>query len=463
MSDLKSRNVLISSVSSRASEDSNIDFSLSSSKGSSRKTETDYFEINSDNESDLDETTTTTTTTTAKAAADTATTTTFRTVEPARDDYEFNVPTYVPPSYGPSSGRFRLRLLFLKNLFEDWFHANTGLLLVAFSQMFNSSMNLFTKLLVTSADPPFHALQIVFTRMSITAAVCLIYMWYTAVPDFFLGPKGIRKLLWLRGFVGFFGLFGIYYSLTYLSLSDATVITFLAPTVAGFACSVFLHEPFGRIELLAGLISLTGVILIAQPTPTLSGNKKASTGQRLGAVAVALLGVLGAAGAYTTIRLIGKRAHPLISVNYFAMICTVISTIALIAVPGISFVFPHTLGQWILLIMIGICGFCFQFMLTAGLQREKAGRAGNMVYLQMLFAFTFEKIFWKQSPGWTEIVGSGIILSSALYVAVSKRRTESSYDKVQSSPVGGDLEANQELVGSQEEIELSRYGVRNDA
>lgn len=231
----------------------------------------------------------------------------------------------------------------------------------------------------------------------------------------------------------------MYYSLTYLSLSDATVIGFLSPTVAGVACSIFLHEAFGRIEFIAGIISFLGVILIAQPgatpPPSPTGGHSVTAAQRWGAVGVALLGVFGAAGAFTVIRYIGKRAHPLISVNYFAVICSIISFVALVVSPDIGFVFPHTVWQWFLLFGIGICGFLYQFLLTAGLQREKAGRAGNMLYLQMLFAFVFEKLVWNDSPDWMEIAGIGIILGSAAWVAVSKRQSEAVYAKVGSGAI----------------------------
>lgn len=50
----------------------------------------------------------------------------------------------------------------------------------------------------------------------------------------------------------FFGLFGIYYSLQYLSLSDATVLTFLAPLCTAIAGALFLKENFRRTQALAG-------------------------------------------------------------------------------------------------------------------------------------------------------------------------------------------------------------------
>jgi len=243
----------------------------------------------------------------------------------------------------------------------------------------------------------------------------------------------------------------VYYSLEYLPLSDATVITFLAPIVACWACSILIHEPFTRAEQIAGLVSFLGVILIARPTsllpfpstppsasgtgdlipttnitspPDLQGLKNVTPAQRLSAVGVALIGVLGAACAYTTIRWIGQRAHPLISVNYFAAWSTIVSTAALLFIPGIGFRLPASAMQWIYLLFLGSCGFVMQFMLTGGLAYEKSSRATNMVYTQMLFALAFDKLVWGTTPGVLSIVGSSLILGSALFVAVRKNKAK---------------------------------------
>lgn len=83
--------------------------------------------------------------------------------------------------------------------------------------------------------------------------------------------------------ISFFGLFGIYFSLQFLSLSDATVLTFLSPLCTAAAGALFLSEKFTRKEALAGrtwttetqrlgllltpvlVLSLFGVVLIARP------------------------------------------------------------------------------------------------------------------------------------------------------------------------------------------------------
>ena len=130
--------------------------------------------------------------------------------------------------------------------------------------------------------------------------------------------------------------------MVYLPLAEATVITFLAPMLAGYICHVLIKDPFTRTEQLASLVALAGVILIARPLSlfgpaatttaavTAPGDHTNSTttatttpdptspaldagatpAQRLLAISVALLGVLGGAAALASIRVIGTRAHP---------------------------------------------------------------------------------------------------------------------------------------------------------
>lgn len=43
-----------------------------------------------------------------------------------------------------------------------------------------------------------------------------------------------------------------------------------------------------------------------------------------------------------------------------------------------------------------------------------------MVYTQMLFALTFDKLVWGTTPGVLSIIGSSLILGSAIYVALHR-------------------------------------------
>jgi len=74
-------------------------------------------------------------------------------------------------------------------------------LLVAVAQLFGALMNLAARLLELRSQ--MHPFQILFVRMAMTTIFSCLYMWWKKVPDFPLGPKGMRGVLVLRGVSGF--------------------------------------------------------------------------------------------------------------------------------------------------------------------------------------------------------------------------------------------------------------------
>ncbi|CAE6431732.1 unnamed protein product [Rhizoctonia solani] len=312
---------------------------------------------------------------------------------------------------------------------REFFASNKGLFIIAASQFFFSLMNLSVKFL-TAIGEPIPTLEIVCIRMFITFICCQAYMFAAGVPDPLLGPKGIRKWLVIRGVVGFFGLFGLYYSLHYMSLSDATVLTFLAPTVTAAFGFLFLHEAVSWKQAAAGLTSLVGVVLIAKPTFLFGGNGKTDTGsgvggptvtetQRMVAVGVAMLGVLGSSGAYISLRVIGKRAHPMHTMSYFSLWCVLVSSVSGFATHG-QWVMPHK-WTWVgMLAIVGLFGFLAQLLLTLGFQRETASRGSMVLYIQVIFSLVFERIAFGVAPSGLSLLGTCVIIASAIYVALNK-------------------------------------------
>ncbi|CAA7267826.1 unnamed protein product [Cyclocybe aegerita] len=324
---------------------------------------------------------------------------------------------------------------------------NTGLSLVVGSQAFFSMMNTAVKVL-HGVDPPITTLQLIWVRMVITYSCCMAYMYFAKIPDPFLGPKDVRLLLMCRGIGGFIGLFGIYFSLQYLSLSDAVVLTFLAPMATAIAGSIFLGENFTIGEACAGLISLGGVVLIARPTPVFGSHDSPQTSdpsavtpaQRMLAVGIALCGVLGSTLACvpllifrtqflffsdTTIRAVGRRAHPMHAMIYFAMTSVIVTTTSMI-ITKTEFIVP-TRVEWLsLLLMIGFFGFFGQILLTMGLQRETAGRGTMAIYTLVVFATIFERVIFHTVPTRLSVVGTLLIVSSAMYVALTKQKENAS-------------------------------------
>ncbi|KAK2462408.1 hypothetical protein APHAL10511_005714 [Amanita phalloides] len=316
---------------------------------------------------------------------------------------------------------------------------NAGLLLVVLAEALLSAASVTVKRM-NGLDPPMSTLQVVMVRMGMTYIFSLAYILWIKIDDPILGPKGVRLLLVFRGVSGFIALFGTYYPLQYLSLSDATVLTFLSPMCTAIAGALFLREKFRPSQALAGVVSLLGVVLIARPpslfgtltgtsdsiiTDVITSESKVTPTRRMIAVGVALIGVLGLTGAYISISAIGKRAHALHTMAYFSIICFVMSTIGMIFM-RIPVVIPSRLDWMALLLMFCIFGFVAQVFLTMGLQREAAGRASMGVYTKIVFATIFQRIFFHTTPPWLSIIGIYLILSSALYVAVTKQKKKQS-------------------------------------
>ncbi|KAH7389283.1 hypothetical protein DE146DRAFT_159003 [Phaeosphaeria sp. MPI-PUGE-AT-0046c] len=308
---------------------------------------------------------------------------------------------------------------------------NKGACLILLAELAGASMDAIARFL-QQGDTQFHPFQVIFARMGITFILSSVYMWWTQVPDLPLGAPSVRGWLILRAIFGFGGLYCLYYSVHYLPLAEATVFRFLVPIVTAWACSVFLGQSFTRKELIAGLVALIGVTIIAHP-PWLfgevhddlqpkkpSGIDQVTSAQRFIAIAVSILGVAGASGAYTMIRVIGNRAHALMSVNYFALLATIGSAVALLAVPGIGFRNPQSARNWILLIAMGILGFILQFLLTAGLQLDKSSKATSMLYVQIIFALAFDWGIWGVIPGAWSLFGGAIVICSTLWSALQK-------------------------------------------
>ncbi|KAI9039489.1 DMT family transporter [Aspergillus affinis] len=338
-----------------------------------------------------------------------------------------------------------------------------GMILVMMSQFFGSSMNTMTKLLENQGRngeglSPF---QILFARMSITVLASYLYMWYAKVPHPF-GTRSELGLLLLRAAGGFWGVYGLYYSVQYLPLSEATVLTFLAPILSCYACSLYMpNETFTRKQQLAALVSLVGVVLIARPfSHATSDRDSVDKMHRSLAIAMALVGVLGASCAYSAIRMIGQRCHPLVSVTYFSTFTTVVSFLAMLVIPSVPLELPGTVTEWTLLAGLGVCGFLLQFLLTAGLSyvppaprrsttkgnrrattsqygsndddgdendtdesrkpSSSGSRATSMLYTQMLFALFYDGVVWNNTLSAVSWLGSGLILTSAIYVAMAR-------------------------------------------
>jgi drug/metabolite transporter (DMT)-like permease len=82
-------------------------------------------------------------------------------------------------------------------------------------------------------------------------------------------------------------------------------------------------------------------------------------------------------------------------------------------------VWPNSISWVLLMIGVSLCGFCVQLFVTMGLQRETASRGIIGTYTQIIFAEISDRILFHSKLSVLALFGTGIILTSAVYVAVS--------------------------------------------
>ncbi|KAK0470644.1 integral membrane protein DUF6 [Armillaria novae-zelandiae] len=290
---------------------------------------------------------------------------------------------------------------------EEVYKRNTGFLLIAAAQLGFSASDVCVQEL-NRLDRPVPTLQLIVIRMG------------------FRNPLEDQKAPVQCSYsVEFAGLSGVYYSLKYLSLSEATVLTFLTPFTTTISSAIFLGETVTAGYLVAGSFCIFGVICISQPNflfGTLPPEGSVDPRLRLLSVFAGLVGVLGGTAAFTIIRALGSRVHALHLLASFSLQSVIAARIGMIVLRT-PVVIP-TQREWgaALFAIIGFFGFVAQALLTMGLQRETAARATTAVYTRIIFAVILEYIFFEFTPNSWSVTGIAIIVTAAIYVTLSKHK-----------------------------------------
>jgi drug/metabolite transporter (DMT)-like permease len=271
--------------------------------------------------------------------------------------------------------------------------------------LFFSVMSVLAKL----AGERLPTMELVLARVVVT-----LVMSCWAIKSLGINPWGHnKKLLLMRGFAGFMGLSCYFYAINHLPLADATVIQFCNPMLAALIAVFALDERLRRLDLLATLFSMTGVVLVAQPTFLFARGTPLDPV----AVAIGLVGAIFSAIAYVVIRRLGSTEHHMVVVFYFPLV-TGPASIPLLAYEGV--VLPEGI-EWLLLLGIGVAAQLGQIEITKGFKLETAGRASSVTYVQIVLAYTWGILLFGEYPNAVSILGAFLVVLGVF--SVTRRGT----------------------------------------
>ena len=110
--------------------------------------------------------------------------------------------------------------------------------------------------------------------------------------------------------------------------------------------------------------------------------------------------------------------------------------------------------------LIGVFGFFAQILMTMGFQIEAVGRASMGIYIQVIFTVILERAIFGTVPGLLSILGTCLILASAIYVTVTKAREgdDPSADGKITLPEGDDVEEGRAIPDPYEDSDTDVDG-----
>ncbi len=238
------------------------------------------------------------------------------------------------------------------------------------------------------------------------------------LPLLILHPVSLRtdqlKLHLLRSLIGLTAMYGYFYVIAHIPLTEAILVKFTAPFFLPLIAFLWLGEPLAHKTYWAIAIGFIGITLILQP-----GSDQFSP--------VALVGIAAAACASVAkvcIRRMASTEPNLRIVFYFALISTTVSCIPL-TWSWQSLSWQH----WSWLIVVGCLGTGGQVLMTQAYRIAQPGQVGIYTYSAVIYASLIGWIVWGELLNLLAWIGTGLVILAGIWnLKVTKNNHSKSID-----------------------------------
>lgn len=273
-----------------------------------------------------------------------------------------------------------------------------GIILIISSAFCFAMMAVFVRL---AGD--IHFIQKGFFRNSIAFLISLVSIIFEVKKngkESIAIPKGALLFLFLRSLTGSVGIFGNFYAVDRLVLSDAAILNKMAPFMAILASFFLMKEKIKPIPLIAIIVAFIGSMLIVKPSfdfsqtlPTLAG----------------FAGGMGAGFAYACVRKLSS-----LGCKGKVIVCFFSAFSMMLSIPYMFINFnPMTFQQVFYLVMAGVCAAGGQFTITSAYYHAPASKISIYDYSQIIFSTLLGLLIFDMIPDYLSIIGYIIIISMA--------------------------------------------------
>ena len=222
----------------------------------------------------------------------------------------------------------------------------------------------------------------------------------------FIFKQGIgfvkTEKLWMhswRSVVGLAAMYGFFYAIAHLKLSNAMVFTYSSPIFIPVIAWLFLKEKITIAMLCAAGLGFIGVFCVAKPDQGLLNW-------------ISVIGIassLLASMAFVTVRALTQTEPPERIVFYFCLIGSALSVI-----PMFWMWRTYHVKELLFLIGAGILANVSQIFMSHAYRLAPAGQIAPVNYMAIIFAGVWGFLLWNEVPDLYSVIGFCIILLAIL-------------------------------------------------
>lgn len=222
----------------------------------------------------------------------------------------------------------------------------------------------------------------------------------------FIFKQGIgfvkTEKLWMhswRSIVGLAAMYGFFYAIAHLKLSNAMVFTYSSPIFIPVIAWLFLKEKITIAMLCAAGLGFIGVFCVAKPDQGLLNW-------------ISVIGIassLLASMAFVTVRALTQTEPPERIVFYFCLIGSALSVI-----PMFWMWRTYHVKELLFLIGAGVLANVSQIFMSHAYRLAPAGQIAPVNYMAIIFAGVWGFLLWNEVPDLYSVIGFCIILLAIL-------------------------------------------------
>ncbi|MCQ4158490.1 DMT family transporter [Roseomonas sp. GC11] len=206
-----------------------------------------------------------------------------------------------------------------------------------------------------------------------------------------------------------------FYALTVLPLAEQTALSYCTPLFVIILSIPFLGERPGPHRWAAVVVGFLGILVIALGQGAFGGGHPVAEGVTqamvtLGFAAAALNGLFSG----MTTMLVRQLSDTEASATIVLWQSLLMSSLSFIALPFL-WVTP-TLGEWPLLLAIGLIGGFAQVLLTEAYASAQVSSLGPYSYTALIWAMMIGWLVWGDVPTLAMLAGAALIVGAGLYV-----------------------------------------------